>query len=240
MRSRVTTFLTAAVLLLAPMASQAALTNYAQDFESLSQPAPNALTADGWLVFANVFSPDHSVYYYNYGPFPAPNNTGAFSGIDFVVASPAQGLQDMVVYSDYNNGDQAAGNQIEANVFQQQTIDAADAGNAYTFQFDAKLGNLEAPTTAVAFIKTLNPSAGYAMTNFLTVDMSAIPTAWGTYSITINITPALAGQILQFGFANTASNYKGSGVFYDNISFQKVVATPSTKTSWSKIKSLYR
>jgi hypothetical protein len=49
--------------------------------------------------------------------------------------------------------------------------------------------------------------------------MTSIPATWGTHSISITIAPGLVGQILQFGFANTASNYKGSGVFYDNVSF---------------------
>jgi flagellar hook assembly protein FlgD len=29
------------------------------------------------------------------------------------------------------------------------------------------------------------------------------------------------GQFLQFGFSNTSSNYVGSGVFYDNVTFTK-------------------
>ncbi len=70
--------------------------------------------------------------------------------------------------------------------------------------------------------------------------MTAIPTAWGTYSITINISPALVGHILQFGFANTGSNYVASGVYYDNISFQRDLGTSTKATTWGSVKKLYR
>lgn len=240
MMRRLTTACAAAALLLVSATSHADLAPYHQDFESLLQSSPGALSGNGWLVFGNVFSPDHSVYYYGYGPFPAPNNTGAFCGIDFVSGSPPQGLQDMVVYSDYNNGDHANGNQVEANVFQQQTIGAADVGNTWVFEFDAKLGNLEAPSTALAFIKTLDPNSGYATTRFITLDTTTIPATWGPYSLSLVIDAPLAGQILQFGFANTASHYKGSGVFYDNINFHRNTATAAHRTSWSGIKALYR
>jgi hypothetical protein len=239
MRPKVTTALVAAFLLAAPLASHAALANYSQDFEALVQASPTALGDDGWKVFGNVFSPDHSVYYYGYGTFPAPNNAGGFCGIDFT-PEPGFAAQDMVVFSDYNNGDHAAGNQIEANVFQEQTVDAADVGSSWTFHFDAKLGNLAAPTTALAFIKTLNPAAGYATTNFLTVDMTAIPSTWNGYSLSIAIDPSLVGQILQFGFSNTCTSHNPSGVFYDNVGFTKDVIVPTTPTTWGRVKAMFR
>lgn len=240
MSPKVTTALAAAFLLVAPLASQAALTSYTQDFETLAQADPGALGADGWKVFGNVFSPDHTTYYYGYGPFPAPNNSGAFSGIDFN-ADPGHAAQNLVVISDYNNGGaQSAGQQIEANVFQEQVVGAADAGTTWTFQFDAKLGNLVSPTTALAFIKTLNPATGYSMTNFITVDMTTTPSAWTTYTLSIGIDASLVGQILQFGFNNTCSNYTPSGVFYDNVSFRKEVVVPTTKSTWSRVKAMYR
>jgi hypothetical protein len=239
MRPKVTTVLGAAFLLVAPLASHAALSNYTQDFEALAQADPGALGADGWKVFGNVFSPDHSAYFYGYGVFPAPNNAGGFCGID-LNGDAGHALQNLVVFSDYNNGDHAAGNQIEANVFQEQTISAAEVGNTWTFRFDAKRGNLEPPTTALAFIKTLNPAAGYATTNFITLDMTAIAPAWSTYFCSIVIDASLAGQILQFGFNNTCTLYRGSGVFYDNVSFKKEVVVATSKTTWGRVKALYR
>jgi hypothetical protein len=239
MRPKVTTALAAAFLLVTPLAGHAALTSYTQDFEALGQADPGALGADGWKVFGNVFSPDHTVYYYGYGTFPAPNNAGGFCGIDFN-ADAGHAVQNLVVFSDYNNADHAVGNQIEANVFQEQVIDAADVGSTWTFKFDAKWANLQPPTTALAFIKTLNPAAGYATTNFITVDMSATPPSWNTYFCSIGIDASLVGQILQFGFNNTCSNYVPSGVFYDNVSFKKEVVVPTTKSTWARVKAMYR
>ncbi len=237
---RVTMALIATFAILAPATSHADLVNYSQDFESLVQADPAALTNDGWLVFANVFSPDHSTYYYGYGPFPAPNPGGGFSAIANGQGGPSQGNQHLSVYSDYNNGDHGNGNQIESNVFEQQTIGAADVGTTWVFQFDAKLGNLAGATTALAFIKTLDPNNGYALTHFPTLDMTATPSTWNTYTIALPIDASLVGQILQFGFANTATHYEGSGVFYDNVSFKKEVAVSTQAKSWGSLKARFR
>lgn len=237
---RATPAVLAAFLLLAPSVSRADLANYSQDFESLVQSNPAALNADGWLVFGNVFSPDHSAYYYGYGPFPAPNGGAAFCGIDLGQGGPGQGAQQLVVYNDYNSGEHPSGNLVEANVFQQQTIGAADVGSTWIFRFDAKRGNIEAPTEAVAFIKTLDPNNGFATTNFIQTSMTNVPATWGAYFITINITPALAGQILQFGFNSTTTGYAGSGIFYDNVSFQKDVPVSVKPATWGSLKKLYR
>ena len=217
MNRRVTTVLAAAFLFLAPTASHAALATYSQNFESMVQTDPNALSADGWVVYGNVFSPDHATYYYGYGTFPAPNPGGGFCAVDAGQGGAGQGLQQLSIYNDYNNTDHALGNQIEANVFREQIIGAADVGKQWTFQFDAKIGNLVAPSTALAFIKTLDPNNGYATTNFITINTTALPATWSTFAIPIAITAPLVGQILQIGFANTATNYLASGVYYDNI-----------------------
>jgi hypothetical protein len=216
---RVSTILATVLLFLAPVASWADLAPYSQDFEGLNQPDPGALAADGWSVFGNVFSPDGTVYYYGYGPYPAPNGGPAFSGIDVGQGGPAQGAQQLVVYNDYNNWDHNNGFLIEANVYQQQDIGAADVGNTWLFEFDAKRGNIQPNTTALAFIKTLDPNAGWALTNFITVDMTNVPETWGSYTLSIFIDPGLVGQVLQIGFLNTTTYYTPSGIFYDNINF---------------------
>lgn len=229
------------VLLLAlPVSSRAALSAYTQSFEGLNAASPTALGSDGWVVYGNVYSPDHTTHLYGYGTFPAPNGGSNFCAIATGQGGIGQGNQQLSVYSDYNNTDHATGRWIEANTFREQTIAADDVGKLWTFQFDAKLGNLLAPSTALAFIKTLNPSAGYATTNFITADMTSIPSAFHTYQVQITIDPSLVGQILQFGFASTASNYKGSGVFYDNVSWTNQSPTGATSTSWGRLKALYR
>jgi hypothetical protein len=211
---------------LAPTASRADLAPYSQDFEGLletsaDQPDQVALANDGWKGFVNVFGPG---FYYNYGPFTAPN--GGFGGpaISAVIAGeggPEQGAQQLVIFSDYNNGNHrdGTGALIETNVFQEQWIGAADVGSTWRFEFDAKKGNIELSSEAAAFIKTLDPAAGFLTTNFLTASTTDLPDSWGTFNIDIYIDPSLEGQLLQFGFVNWASNSEGSGVFYDNVNF---------------------
>lgn len=219
--------LAVAFVLVTPLGSHAALVGYSQDFETLAPSGSgygnSALSDDGWLVFANVFKAD-GTYDYGYGPFLAPNGDRAFSGIAIGQGGPQQGDQQLVVYSDYNNGSAHGGGQrIESLVFQQQTIDAGDVGRTWTLRFDAGRYApvpLAAPSTALAFIKTLDPANGYRASGMSWVDMSAVGD-WASHSLSLKIT-AGAGQILQFGFANTASNYDNSGVAYDNISFAPV------------------
>jgi hypothetical protein len=224
-RFRVSTILAGILLCVVSTASRADLAPYNQDFEGLTnttddQPAQVALANDGWKGFVNVFGPN---FYYNYG-FPAPN--GGFGGpaISAVVegeGGPAQGDQQLVVFSDYNNGNHRDGSNavIETNVFQEQFIGAADVGKTWRFVFDAKRGNIELASTALAFFKTLNPAAGYALTNFIVVDLTGSTSNWENYTLSIVIDTSLVGQILQFGFLNRASNNEGSGIFYDNIAF---------------------
>ncbi len=223
---------------LTPMASYG-LTPYSQDFELLDQTDPNALADDGWLVFGNVFDPGWT-YLYGYGPFPAPNEGSAFCAIVVGEGGPEQGQQQISVLSDYNNTDHGLGYWIESNVFQEQTITADDVGQTWIFAFDAKLGNLTGQTTALAFIKTLDPGAGYQTTNFITEDMTQTPVTWTSYSLSLEIDDTLVDQILQIGFSNTATNYEGSGVFYDNIDFDMDGPTPVKSASWGEVKSLFR
>jgi len=227
---RMTVLLAATVLFLAPVAARAAITPYTQNFESLVLSDPGALGADGWVVYGNAYSPAHA-YLYGYGTFPAPNNGGGFCAIDGSQGGAEQGIQQLSVYGDYNNGGQATGDFIEANTFREQTVSAADVNGVWTFQFDAKLGNLSGQSTALAFIKTLNPAAGWALTNYLTVNTTAIPATWNTYTIEIPITPDLTGQVLQFGFSCTETMFEPSGVYYDNIVWSKTsqLAVPAPR-----------
>lgn len=231
MQRRVTAaMLAAAVLGLAPTPGRADLSTYIQNFEGLVQTDVAALGNDGWLVFGTVFRdlpgpPVDTTFFYQYGPFPAPNDGAAFCAIALGEGGIEQGAQVLSVYSDYNNVDHASGRLIESAVYREWTIGAGDVGNTWIFEFDAKLGNLIPPTTAIAFIKTIDPSAGFARTNLLTADMTAIPATWNRYSISITIDAGLVGQLLQIGFSNLCSNYVSSGIFYDNIVVHNAVST---------------
>ena len=122
---------------------------------------PNSLSEDGWLVGANVFAPDGTTFLYDYFAFPAPNGGAGFSAVAVGEGGPEQGAQQLSIYNDYNNADHAAGNIIEAIVFRERTIVASDIGTTISFTFDAKAGNIEGASTALAFIKTLDPGAGF-------------------------------------------------------------------------------
>lgn len=214
---------------LTPTMGWSQLTSYSQDFETLD-PAPgsfagSSLSDDGWRIFTNVFNPS-GVFLYAYGPFLAPNGPipeggfgPAYSQIVLGQGDAPQGEQQLVIFSDYNNVDHAIGNLIEANVFQEQIIAASNVGETWTFAFDAKRGDIAGDTTALAFIKTLNPLTGFSLTNFLTISTTSLPNEWARYSLSIDIDASLEGQILQIGFLSVATNYDPSRVLYDNITF---------------------
>ena len=72
-------------------------------------------------------------------------------------------------------------------------------------------------TTAQAFVKTLDPNAGFATTNNIVFDTTDLPETWGTYTVTLDLSdPALEGQILQFGYQTLAKDFQPAGNFYDN------------------------
>ena len=221
MRIRSTSILVAALLLcLIPAAAQAQLSTYFQDFELLTQNDPAALANDGWLVWGNVFESDGITFLYGYGS-TAPNDGFAFCQIVQGEGGLEQGFQQLVVFSDYNNGDHALGRIIESNTYREQIVAAGDVGQTWDLSYQAKLGNIEGASTATAFIKTLDPSNGYALTNFISQDMTTTPVDWMGYSLSITIDASLVGQILQIGFLNNASNFEGAGIFYDNVLFEQ-------------------
>jgi len=207
---------------------------YMQDFETLDRTNISALGNDGWVVFGNVFDGTTLAVLYGYGPNPAPNDGAAFCAINVGQGGPGQGEQQLAVYNDYNNTDHARGHLIESNVYRERRIVAADVGRTISFGFDAKRGNINDPadplcpcsSTAIAFIKTLNPLAGFATTNFIQEDTTALPEDWSRYSIELPIDAGLVGQLLQVGFASTATRYQPSGNFYDNIEVRSAPTRP--------------
>jgi len=205
---------------------------YQQDFESLDRMSETALRDDGWVVFGNVF--DGATYKYGYGSFPAPNGGPAFCAIDTGQGGPEQGDQQLSIYDDYNNADHAKGYLIESNVFRERRITADDVGNTLTFRFDAKRGNINDPadllcpctSTAFAFIKTLNPASGFATTNLVREETTAISDTWSGYTLTLAIDAGLVNQLLQVGFQANATLYQPSAVFYDNLVVSSLPTSP--------------
>jgi len=227
MHSRYTKLLlSSALTCLAASTGWAQIGSYSQDFEAVDQASPSALADDGWLVGANVFDAGGG-WLYNYFAFPAPNGGAAFCAVAAGEGGPDQGAQQMVVYNDYNNGDHGNGHLIEANVFRERVIDASDVGKTMVFSFDGKLGDLQSPTTASAFIKILNTNT-WGLDAFLQTDMTNAPTTWNSHSMSLTIDAAWVGFIFQVGFMNTATGWNPSGVVYDNISLGEAVPEAGT------------
>ncbi|MEO0515209.1 MAG: PEP-CTERM sorting domain-containing protein [Planctomycetota bacterium] len=216
----------ALVTTLAP-AGFAQIAAYSENFESLDGASPTALGDAGFQVFASVFSDLNNPPLYSYGPFPAPNNA-AGPAFSLVTANAPDGSQAIVTLTDYNNGDLNS-NTLVTSVFQEQTIGAADIGKQYEFSFIAAPDTpaIGSNSSALAFIKTLDPNDNFATTNFLTFDTTSLASATNA-SIVIDLNaPELNGQIIQYGFETTSSAPEPTGVIYDNLSFD-VVPEPAS------------
>ena len=236
--------------------SNAVLTPYSQNFDGLGATDPSALDlvgGDQWYIFAEVWNGEvgTGTFIYDYGVFSAPNGGPGFSAIDF--GEGQIGLvtdQYLNIYSDYNNVDHGNSFNINTSVFQERTLDATDvASGTWTFSGDFKApsvdGIAEPASNAVAsvFIKTLDPTNGYATTNDIRFDSTiADPVNWGNFSISLDLSdPALEGQILQFGFNTIATDYDDSGVYYDNLCFDNdgSCSAPAVSSSSSGAVSLF-
>lgn len=198
---------------------------YEQDFNLLD--INGTTVGDGWLFFVNVFD-DGGVqkFGYNNPPQAAPNGTGFISGLVDDQGGLEQEPQQLNVFSDYNCCQPDEGHfgtdLVETNVFQEpfdfnNRIPASEVGKTYTFSFQAKAGNIGGGSTANAFIKTLDPDMGFAVSASDTEDMTNIPDTWGGFEVFLEITAELEGHLLQFGFQNNASGFEDSAVYYDNV-----------------------
>ena len=231
------------LVLLIPALALAQVVPYTQDFEGLTsapEDPTSVLASDGWKYFVNVFFSPGDLFF-SYGG-SAPNVGTHMSAVVEGEGGPAQEMKQLSIFSDYLNAfaDHGSGYLVETNIFQEQFLNVPDLGQIWTMTFDAKLGNLEGATTAAAYIKTFafghedNPSY------FVIADMTSIPASWNSYSVSLTMDPSLLGHVFQFGFTNTASNYEGSGVFYDNINLSVDGAVATEEASFGSVKALFR
>lgn len=196
--------------------------NFSDDFENYTYPPDGNPIGGGWTWFLNAYPnfPTCDGYIGNYGPNPAPNSNAEPYGVSNI----GQGNtgQALNVFSDYGSPDQPLGNCVEVNVFQERVLTAADAGS-YLFKFDTQVTDtLGAGVQTYAFIKLINPNPPYDTYVFLKA-----PTATGgAKSLSIDLAADAAGLLLQWGFANVASNYLPSGRFYDNVEFSPAPVGP--------------
>ena len=198
--------------------------SYETDIEAYDAEA--AALGDGWTSFGNVFDPQ-GAFVSNYGePFATPISNEAFANVATGEGGAEQGSQYLNLFNNYQDSNHATANLVQALTFREFIIETKDAG-VFELSFDAKIPNafgITDPTTAFAFIKILNPADGFATTVEVQLDLTdTISDAWGRFSLELEVDGnALAGQILQFGFANTTTGYASSGVLYDNIAFGEI------------------
>ena len=238
-KSSLTALLLLAAAAFAPTSS-AALTAYSQDFEGMTTNQgwpPNDLSDDGWGIYGFAWDADPTGpanLVYEYGPNDAANGEpGSIQSVATGQGGPEQGNVVLAKYSDYNNPDQSQGPcdppsvpcvpnlYIQAITFQTQEIAAGDVGDIWRFTYDARIGNLEADSSASAYIQTLDSTTNFQKA-LVANDSTNLPIEWGTYTLDLFIDGTLVGDTLQFGFSATSTAYRGSGVFYDNLSFVKV------------------
>ncbi len=196
---------------------------FCEDYENASTAVDADIT--GLLTYVEGWNPANSAFIYNYGPFPGKNTPGKNSEIFTAEQGTAQGAQSLRLLSDYSNGNHTdgSGNTIRTfNFYEWPNLGAADTGT-YTLTFDAKVsdtGGIAPPTTAVAYIKTLDPNAGFAETSYAEVNLSNPGVGWNSYNVALNVDgTALQGNILQFGFLNSAANNDPSAILFDNVTF---------------------
>lgn len=215
--------------------SNAQLTSYSQDFESLNMADGGALGAAGFISNGLVFDGGGGFKFF-YGNFPSPNGGPGFSAIATGEAGPSQGQQYINTYSDYNCCGAGSTNEghfngtdlVQSFVFQEQTIATSDVGTIALFTFDGKLPSdpmdaAASPSTAEAFIRTLDPNAGFSTSSEMAFDSTLLSsTVWTTQALPLPITAALDGHILQFGFRSQSSDFDSTGVYYDNLSFSAI------------------
>lgn len=209
---------------------------YTQDFEAMA-PTDGAMAGDGWFLYTNVF--DAGGGFVGGGGGPAMNNVGNLCDVVTGQGGPNQEMQQLVMYSNYWDGNHGnPGFTIESNLYKEWTV-AAGQG-VWTFNFDYKMGDLvNPPSEAYAFIKVLNPAAGWSTSVFEVVETTFAPTTWSSGSIVVDLS-ALAGQIVQIGFLTNSVEYSACGVYYDNIAFSSDGVVPVEGASFGNVKALFR
>jgi PEP-CTERM putative exosortase interaction domain/Deltaproteobacterial GC-motif protein sorting domain len=132
---------------------------------------------------------------------------------------------DRAFWTDSTDGGVTAGplgnKWMEANTFVE---DSALIGSNVTFQGNLDSFNLLSPNyTAVAFIKALDPNAGYATV----INQFSVLSAAGPFSVSADLTSA-TGLIIQYGFTVTGlnANPADAGVFGSAV--VQTVPEPST------------
>lgn len=189
-----------------------AVINFSDDFESypIYEGGDPTDLGGGWTLFVNlrVGFPFCAFPLSGYGPLAAPNGPNVSN---IVAGSTGKALNTFSNYDDEQHDNQ---NCVETNVFQERIVSSSDTGRyAYRFETQVPLELGEGVQT-YGFVKLLDPN-DFSVVVFKTVSTATA----GDKTITVNLDASTEGHILQWGFANVASNYLPSGRWYDNVEF---------------------
>lgn len=217
--------------------ASAQIPTFFDDFETAGLADDASAIGNGWtvnLIFPQGVpgAPGQFIFAFQGA---APNNTGAVVP-DFGGIATAQDLgggcddnQFYNVFNVYNAADvHAGGFLVVSNHFQERVLTMADVGRTYTFQFNhigtQFPGNELIPgdpnvTALEAFIVVLDPPTGFSTVARPSISTAGATSAWTTSSLTITIDPAWVGDILQFGFNTSVTNFAPSGIWYDDVFF---------------------
>jgi hypothetical protein len=184
--------------------------DFSTDFEGTT-----GVSKDGWLGVVNYFTDTACA---NYGSTPY-SFEAADDGVQVSNLVDSGGSQKLNFFSNYDDAQQAS-SCIETIILKEKTLTADDVGS-YTFYFESEDPGLGA-TTATAFVKLAYAPIAGTPTN-------ALPA--GDKSISVEITNADVGKLLQWGFSNTSYNYQPTGMYYDNVCFGAPDQCPAASSS---------
>lgn len=242
------TVLAAGVLAALSVPASAQVTETFIDFEAptFNSDSPTALDEIGFDFFFS--SSGGTAEFGDFAEFTETSpalNVGNPSIVTVAFDEAAiDGNQSLVFFTDVNSGlflDNTPGDPdpnaedprtLFLSVFQQQTIAASDIGTTVTYSFDFAGGvgavNTEEGIIVEAFLLTLDPASGFAVTTNQGFDLSGAAEAdINSGELTLELgDEAFIGQTLQFGFRNTAADGQNPAVILDNLSL--TVPEPST------------
>ena len=100
-------------------------------------------------------------------------------------------------------------------MFQEHVVTSSDHG-LYTYRFETQVPlELGADVETYGFIKLLDPNNGWSQDLFFSVSTITA----GVKTIKVRLDSSADGKVLQWGFANFATDWQASGRHYDNVTF---------------------
>lgn len=150
-----------------------------------------------WLGYMNVFELPANGGGYAFGSSWGTADLNATFSAGIATLTPNSSIFRDVALSDtfWWQGSGAGNKNMDANFYVE---DSSLAGSIVTFSGFVWTNSLVSPYTSQAFIKELDPSAGYATVNIITTNLTST-----NFSIT---TATTAGHIVQYGFETVGPN----------------------------------